>query len=292
MKSLAAVLIAPFLLWAALSTSNAWAGDTPKVGGPGGSEFHDSCGAGEAVVGFYYTAGKDLDEIAAICQPLQGNRAVGPRRELPAHGGLSLTVEGTVSCEEIMVVQAIHVTISAINVIHDFWLTCRSLVTDLRYETSRSHTKGGEGGNAYQANCGDDGYAVGTWGGYGSLVDAIGLTCAAYPPPVVDNPPPPPPPPPDNSTKPKPDTPKPTKPPLKINNGDGDQNADNGDGSDDTGGGASAATDTTIYDQPEGNDVAYLSAGDPVTVVSCNESNWCRISKPRKGWVWGDDLDR
>jgi hypothetical protein len=79
----------------------------------------------------------------------------------------------------------------------------------------------------------------------------------------------------------------PDKPPHTIDNGDnGNQNADNG------GGGSAAATDTTVYDQPEGNDVAYLSAGDPVTIVSCNDDNWCQISKPRKGWVWGDDLRR
>ena len=276
------------LLWA-VSPSSAREGNTSIVGGPGGSEFHESCDAGEAVVGFYYTAGKDLDEIAAICQPLEGNKAVGPRHELPAHGGLSLSVEGTVACSDIMVVQAIHVTVSKINVIHDFWLTCRSLVTDLRYESERSRTKGGEGGHAYEASCGDDGYAVGYWGKFGSLVDSVGLACANYPP--KDASPPPPPPPKDNPPPPPPPdkTPKPDKPPLKVLDGDDqDQNADTGN----NGGGASAATDTTIYDQPGGSDVAYLSAGDPVTIVSCNDNNWCRISKPTQGWVWGDDLSR
>ena len=35
-----------------------------------------------------------------------------------------------------------------------------------------------------------------------------------------------------------------------------------------------------------------MGAGDPVTIVDCNGDNWCRISKPRKGWVWGGDLNR
>ena len=73
-------------------------------------------------------------------------------------------------------------------------------------------------------------------------------------------------------------------------------NTDNTDNNppppDNKGGQASAATATTIYDQPEGNDVAYLDAGDPVTIVSCNDNNWCQISKPERGWVWGDDLNR
>ena len=79
-------------------------------------------------------------------------------------------------------------------------------------------------------------------------------------------------------------------PPVNVDNGDnGDtNNADDGD----NGGGATAATDTTIYDQPAGNDVAYLNAGDAVTIVSCNDDNWCQISKPRRGWIWGDDLNR
>ncbi len=65
-----------------------------------------------------------------------------------------------------------------------------------------------------------------------------------------------------------------------------DGNGDNGTN------GATAANDTTIYDQPEGNDVAYLQAGDPVTITSCNGDGWCKISKPRKGWVWGEDLKK
>jgi hypothetical protein len=180
-----------------------------------------------------------------------------------------------------MVVQAIYLDQSMIRVVHEFWLLCRNLVTGEHHKTAWSLTKGGEGGGVGHANCGDDSYAIGTWGGYGSLVDAIGLTCATYHPAVVN-----PPPPPDNPPPPKPE-PKPDKPPLKVDNGD---QSDSGNG--DTGGGATAATDTTVYDQPQGNDLAYLSAGDAVTIVSCNADNWCKISKPRNGWVWGDDLSR
>jgi len=78
----------------------------------------------------------------------------------------------------------------------------------------------------------------------------------------------------------------PAKPPIDVNNGD-----DNTPPPDNGGGQVSAATATTIYDQPAGNEVAYLDEGDPVTIVQCNDNNWCQISKPRKGWVWGDDLN-
>ncbi|MEO9228895.1 MAG: hypothetical protein ABI216_08120 [Devosia sp.] len=51
-----------------------------------------------------------------------------------------------------------------------------------------------------------------------------------------------------------------------------------------------AAQATTIYDAPGGNDVAYLDAGDGVTIVKCNSDGWCKISAPKEGYVWGADL--
>jgi len=55
---------------------------------------------------------------------------------------------------------------------------------------------------------------------------------------------------------------------------------------------ATAAVDTTIFDKPAGEDVAYLSQGDPVTIVECNADDFCQISEPQAGWVWGPDLNR
>ena len=290
-------LIAAFVLFAAASPATAWEGDTLKVGGGGGQEFHDFCGPGEAVVGITYKASKDLNVIWMTCQPMRDGHLEGRPSDHGAKGFYVDTGHGSsqgwIGCPAPMVVQAIYASESAVRVVHDFWLRCRNLVTGEHHNSDWSLTQGGQGGATGNADCGDDAYATGIWGGYGSLVDAIGLVCTVYHSPVAS---PPPPPPSDNTPKPKLDSPKPDKPPLKINNGDGDQNADNGNGNDSgngsAGGGASAATDTTIYDQPEGNDVAYLSAGEPVTIVSCNADNWCKISKPRKGWVWGDDLMR
>jgi len=142
------------------------------------------------------------------------------------------------------------------------------------------------------ANCGDDSYATGIWGAYGSMVDAIGLICAVYHPPAAA-------PPADKpvktigkpkSTKPPPE--KPSGAPLKIDNGAGDDGseADNGGGGNGGGRRATAAADTTIYDAPEGNEIGYLSAGDALSGLDCNDNNWCRITKPQKGWVWGEDI--
>ncbi|RWM25610.1 hypothetical protein [Mesorhizobium sp.] len=201
MKRLIALLIAPVLLLVALSPSIAFEGDTLRVGGPGGQEFHDLCGPGTALAGIGYGAGKDLDAMGMRCKALHGGKVEGPDQPgrtwgenaapfADAFGGMTKRVQGRVSCPEPLAVQAIYLTESAVKVVHDFWLLCRNLATGEHYKTSWSRTVGGAGGAAGNANCGDDAYAVGIWGGSGSMVDAIGLTCATFHPSVVNNPPP------------------------------------------------------------------------------------------------------
>jgi hypothetical protein len=294
MKWYFAALIGLGLLEAWLSPAVGFEGRTDKVGGGGGAEFDDRCKPDQAVVGLSFQAGKDLNAVAKSCLPVEeggtnGGYALGFWGHYADNGHGS--AQGDIMCPEGMVVQAIHATMSRVHVVHDFWLRCRNVHTGKHTNTDWSVTQGGEGGTPGIADCGNDGYALGIWGGYGALVDAIGLVCVNYRPPAA----PPPPLPADNPPQPSPQ-PKPDKPAHKIDNG---ENADIGkpqgiidNGNEGKGGGDSAAaTDTTIYDQPQGNDLAYLSAGDPVTVVSCSGDNWCQISKPRKGWVWGDDLN-
>ncbi|MDG4884453.1 SH3 domain-containing protein [Mesorhizobium sp. WSM4884] len=201
MKQLIAALIAPVLLLVALSPSIAFEGNTLRVGGPGGQEFHDLCGPGTALASIDYDAGKDVDGMAMYCKALHGDKVEGPEQRgrtwgnpnapfADAFGGVTKRAGGRVSCPEPLAVQAIYLTESAVKVVHDFWLLCRNLATGEHYKTSWSRTVGGAGGPAGNANCGDDAYAVGIWGGSGSMVDAIGLTCATFHPSVVNNPPP------------------------------------------------------------------------------------------------------
>jgi len=64
------------------------------------------------------------------------------------------------------------------------------------------------------------------------------------------------------------------------------------------GGGGQTATapgGTTIYkqnngDQDAGNVAGYVGAGGSVTIVQCS-GNWCQVSAPKAGWVWGADLN-
>lgn len=65
---------------------------------------------------------------------------------------------------------------------------------------------------------------------------------------------------------------------------------------DNGGGTAETAPDgTTIYkknngDQSDANVAGYVEAGGAVTVVQCSGS-WCKVSAPKAGWVWAEDLN-
>ncbi len=295
MRWLLAALVALVMGAAATLPALAFEGDTILVGGPGGKHDRDPCGGTDAMVGLSYKAGKDLNVVWMTCAAMHGPAADGRPSDQGAWGHYADNNHGarggSIQCPPPMVVQAIYLTESAVRLVHDFWLLCRDLATGAKFNTDWSLTMGGAGGPSGNANCGDDGYATGILVSYGSMIDALGLICTTYhPAPPAVNTPPPPQPPPD---KPRP---KPDKPPLKVLNGDDDNAAagggqGGGNGNVAAAAGAAAATDTTIYDQPGGSDVDYLAAGDAVTIVTCNADNWCRISKPRQGWVWGGDLD-
>jgi hypothetical protein len=301
MKWLRAALVAPLVLWAMLSPAIAFVGDTGKVGGPGGQEFHARCPPGAVIVGFAYIAAKDLNAIwINRCRALNGTRTDGPDIDMAGHYGDKQNngydgLTGSLTCPAPLAIRAISVTESSVQLVHTVNLTCVDLATGTTSFSGWSQTNGGKGGSPGLADCGGNGYATGFVIASGSLIDALGLTCAEYHAPATTAPAKPI----KHTARGGPTTATPDKPPIKVLNGDeDDQNAGDGNDGDDGGnggdaaGGTTAATDTTIYDQPDGNDVAYLSGGDPVTVVSCNDDNWCRISKPQKGWVWGDDLDR
>jgi len=152
-------LIAAFVLFAAASPATAWEGDTLKVGGGGGQEFHDFCGPGEAVVGITYKASKDLNVIWMTCQPMRDGHLEGRPSDHGAKGFYVDTGHGSsqgwIGCPAPMVVQAIYASESAVRVVHDFWLRCRNLVTGEHHNSDWSLTQGGQGGATGNADCGE-----------------------------------------------------------------------------------------------------------------------------------------
>jgi hypothetical protein len=267
----------------------AFSGNTSPIGGNAGGRFFDNCNPGEALIGITWAAGKDLERAIALCASIhpdgeridgEGYRALIQRGMNNDTGGDK--THGTLICPPGMVVYTLRANVSSVNLIHKFAFVCRNLATREEAGTVFSDTKGGVGGNIGAVTCESNGFAYGLLGRSDASVNALGLMCAPWAATVAPQKPI------KHTARGGAATAQPDKPPIPVLTGDDAAPAAGGDG----GGGASAATATTIYDQPAGNDVAYLSAGDAVTIVSCNGDNWCRISAPQQGWVWGDDLNR
>lgn len=62
---------------------------------------------------------------------------------------------------------------------------------------------------------------------------------------------------------------------------------------DSRGGPGTANTAASVYDVPGGGEIDCLAPMAPVLIVQCGMPvNWCEISRPTAGWVWGVALDR
>ena len=307
MKYLLSVLAA--LVLALGLTGPAWADRSDvtrsqkEPGGQGGVPIHDECQPGDWMVGMLAEGAKDLNQIAVLCQHFQGTTAAGNTYQLTVRGRHAEEngVDSGPRCNSGDIVIGMKVEVSKAAVVHRFKLICSTPTGTATYSPAWSRVSGGAGDFSATAQCeapnGQQSTAVGVTGGGGDLIHSLGLLCATNGSPAalvkVDAPPPAPPPPVAKA-------PAPVKPPIEVGNGKGATagthnafaraRAAAGHGGGANAAAGSAATDTTIYDQPEGNDVAYLQSGDPVTIVNCQD-NWCQISKPVNGWVWGDDLN-
>lgn len=257
-----------------------------EVGGPGGAPFVDLCRDGDVLIGFNFTAGKDLNTIAAVCQPARrGGQVTGAIYGLntwgtrPEVGGF-LKTSGTGRCPPGTAVQSIEVGVSRHNTLHGVVLHCRNMATGdwLAGDGTVGNLGTGEAVRTETAPCGSGTIATGIVGGYGALVDRLGLICTAYQDPRVQAPAPAP-------QAPQPEPGPQRGAPLPV--GDG------GDGGNTGGGNGSANVSTTVYDEPDVNPKFYLEPSDPVTIIQCGDpENWCHISQPVDGWVWGPELDR
>lgn len=251
---------------------------TAEIGGRGGQPFADRCDFGDVLVGFEFSAGKAVDMVRALCREVSpALQLVGDVDRLNSFGGSG--GNGTRErCSGQSAVTALNVSVDKFGVVHQFYAVCSAIDGS---GGSRSLDIDGEGGEASYsdvAQC-ERGFAVGIAGGYGALIDRIGLICedivATLRPAPASEPPPAP--------------AKKVIPPMQIDNKAGTGGANKGSAG---GGGNTAKTDTTIYDQPGGSDRAYLSAGEAVTIKNCDDAGWCEISQPERGYVWGEDLNR
>jgi hypothetical protein len=282
-------VLAALMSGAAFGPAEAQQSETRIIQGGGGGKIIDTCEPGYALVALNAVKSKDLNSLAGVCRKLENNLATGGPTGLVTRGDPNIDERALhttdTHCAPPMVVVGVAVEMSNVNLVHNLAVICRNLVTgEGKQAKLMSEYFGGQAAMADEiVACSPGAYAVGVITYSGSMIDGVGLYCQVGGPQPVK--------PIKHTARGGPTTAKPDKPPINVLTGDdAAQDADNGGGGGN--GGATAATDTTIYDQPNGNDVAYLSGGDPVTIVSCNDENWCRISRPQNGWVWGDDLDR
>lgn len=247
-----------------------FAGNTTQVGTSGPSDFDVSCKGRDLLIGVSFVVGRDVDQIEPICQPRNKSGFTGKEYRLGQFGSRTTgSVGGTARCPFNMAIGRMHVYVDNQSQIHRFTLTCKPTSVDvvqpvfLKGPVNPPGTGGvDKSGGSVQCPSGE--LANGMIGGYTSSVHRLGLKCG----------------------------------PFQMSGGGGgdDEGEDEDEGPPpDNGGGKTrtAREATTIYDKPDGNDVDYLDEGDTVIIVSCEDGGegWCKISKPRKGYVWGGDLN-
>lgn len=271
------------MLAALVSAGSALAYDTGDAGGPGGGAFREECAPGSVLTQILVDSGKDLNVVVPVCATMQNGQILEGLQRMNAHGTNAESFGATdvfgdglpsPACYGNSAVSAIHVRLSRHGTIHTFALTCRDVATGGEGNSVLSTTRGGEGFEQQSVSCNPGDIAVGLRGHSGALIDSLGLICAPIPKPAPKQPP-------------KAEGGKAEKK-APANNPGKPGAVDNGDQG---GEAARANTDTTIYDSRGGTDVGYLGQGDRVSVVQCR-SDWCQISEPIVGWVWGPDLDR
>lgn len=269
---------------------------TNEVGGPGGAAFSDSCGAGDVLIGINWETGKALNRIGPVCsRPSQGH-VVGSPYGLHTWGTASaLGLGGSAWCPSDMAIQSLKVDVDGYDNVRWFRISCRNMATgEVMLNGSFSINFHGVTARTDVAPCGSGTIATGVIGGHGALIDRLGLICSRFQDqngkllPVVGA----------GGVLPK-DKPvravgkavgttAPGRTPGEVDNGGGDNGGGKG------GGNGQAVVGAAIYDAPDGTRIGELYAGTPVTITECGKQfdGWCEISRPKSGWVWGEDLGR
>lgn len=288
--------ILAIIIMAAATTAHAQAvWHTISIGGDGGVDMgvsdQNMCGENQFLTGLVSVGGKDMNSVAAVCQLFDANgRWNGPDHPLRTWGDPNISNRNALTdvarCPQDTAAARIVVRVGA-NIVHAAALICRHINAYDYVGTPYANWDSSDSDGVTQrpeavATCGDQALAVGIVGRYGSMVDSLGLLCRVVATKPVAPPPPPPP----------PDKPPPNKaPPLVVNNGNG--NGDGGGGGDT----AVAASGTTIYKQPNGdesedNQAGFVDPGGTVTIISCDPEAFCHVSAPVDGYVWHEDIGR
>lgn len=157
-----------------------------QVGGPGGGPFEDTCRPNDVLIGFNYTAGKALNQIAGVCQAENNGALVGANYGLRTWGHWDNSgpygATGNVRCPPGQAITSLHVWVDKFHEVHNVRATCSPLVGGGQgtYLNSTDNM-GGQAFSDGSTPCPPLALAIGLTGGYGTLIDRLGLKCSTFP---------------------------------------------------------------------------------------------------------------
>lgn len=158
---------------------------TNALGGAGGSPFEVSCNSGDFLIGINYTAGKALNVVAPMCTPIRNAVWTGKIYEKRERGSWNFNghfgVSGPAQCPVNQYITALHVWWDKFGIVHHVEIFCHD-VTRQSKQTIFTASAGGEPSHDGSAPCPRGSFAIGLIGGYGALIDRIGLKCQTLAP--------------------------------------------------------------------------------------------------------------
>lgn len=159
-------------------TGDALAYDLQAIGGGGGEHFESRCRPGDALIGINVRSGTALDAVSAICMPVTkkydwAGKSYQPTQYWGGHGG----GHQKAVCKRGYVVGRLKVYAmrwGKIMVVNSISIRCKSYKTFHEYDITPRRA------GTIVASASNDckrGFATGLHGGYGNLVDRLGLAC-------------------------------------------------------------------------------------------------------------------
>ena len=154
--------------------------DSVLLGGGDGEAFREPCPEDWALTGVTVTMGENMNSISPVCSaPNPGDD--DDTTQLGTYG-YAKDRPGVASCYPNPVL-GMEVSTSAANVVHHLQLTCGSpdgethLAIITTADGAGPLTPGGTAQRTERTDCPPGAFAVGLYGRYGQLVDAVGLMC-------------------------------------------------------------------------------------------------------------------
>jgi hypothetical protein len=164
--------------------------NTDIVSGTGGGLFEDFCHGSDVLIGFNYSAGKAMNQIAGVCQAQHAGALIGANYGLATHGTapdyggvfVTFTDGGALRCNGRQAINQLHVFLDSNGQVNKVEALCIGLLPSERLipSTLPASSGGGPPVSDKLLTCGPDEVAIGLIGRSGTLIDGLGLRCATF----------------------------------------------------------------------------------------------------------------